>query len=351
MKLKHNVLVTGAGTIVGQGLIKCLKLANSTSVDKYSVLACDMSENAPGMYRAQKSIIVPAAHSSNYIESIIKICNNYGIKAIMIGTEEELEVLVKNSNKIKNETGATVINSPINVVQLTRDKWNAHNHLVENGFACAESALPEKQEDFIKKHDFPIVVKPREGHGSLYFSVANNAEEINNATKAIQNYGWKPMLQEYLDGVEYTVGIVVDSTGTEILSSIPIRKIIRNGQTFRAFIEDNKEITETSEKISLSIGGLGPINIQGKLHNGQFKVFEINPRFSATLPIRAVAGVNEPDITFKNFCLGKKEKTNNFNELVCLRYWNEVYLTQSEQNKLKEKGNIQNSNSFTVDYF
>ena len=38
----------------------------------------------------------------------------------------------------------------------------------------------------------------------------------------------------------------------------------------------------------------------------EVKVFEINPRFSATCPMRAVAGINEPDIVLRNIFMNEK---------------------------------------------
>lgn len=354
MKLKHHILITGAGTVVGQGLIKCLKFANSRSDEhEYVVTACDMSENATGMYRAHNSVLVPPANSPSYIESILDVCKRYEIEAIMIGTEEELEPLSKNYEKIRKESDALVITNPLKVLHIARDKWSTFEFLTKEGFGCAASALPEDQDQFIKKHKFPMVVKPREGHGSLYFSKVDSSAEIKSTITAIENHGWRPILQEYLgeEDAEYTVGVVVDSTGTKVLSSIPMRKILRHGQTYKAFIENNQKVRRESERISLAIGARGPINIQGKLCNGKFKVFEINPRFSATLPIRAVAGINEPDITFKNFCLGIEEKANDFEEMICFRYLNEVYIPKSEHHNLKDTREMKRSNSFTVDYF
>jgi carbamoyl-phosphate synthase large subunit len=45
-----------------------------------------------------------------------------------------------------------------------------------------------------------------------------------------------------------------------------------------------------------ALGSVGPLNIQGRLDNGEFVAFEINPRFSGTTPMRAMAGFNEPEL-------------------------------------------------------
>ncbi len=124
------------------------------------------------------------------------------------------------------------------------------------------------------------------------------------------------------------------------MSTISIRKIIKNGQTYEAFIDDFKEVRRTS------------FNIQAKFHGNKLKIFEINPRFSATCPMRAAAGINEPDIVFRNFVLGEDIKTEGYQRLVCMRYWNEVYTPYSTYVKTLKTGRVEaNNKSFILNYF
>src|SRR5438270_3047805 len=82
------VLVTAAGSIVSQGIIKALKLASdrssTASVLNYSITATDASPLAAGIYRCDKGDIVPEASSPDYIDSIIKICRANDIEAIFV---------------------------------------------------------------------------------------------------------------------------------------------------------------------------------------------------------------------------------------------------------------------------
>ncbi|HEU5487979.1 MAG TPA: ATP-grasp domain-containing protein, partial [Candidatus Nitrosotalea sp.] len=96
---------------------------------------------------------------------------------------------------------------------------------------------------------------------------------------------------------------------------------------------------------------VGAINIQSKMINGKPKIFEINARFSATSPLRAVAGINEPDIVFRNLILGENIKTREYKKLVCMRYWNEVYIPYSTYKKVEHDRKVEHSDSFIPDYF
>lgn len=355
MKKTYNVLITAAGSILGQGIIKCLKHINSSenSSINYKIFSIDMSPLASGLYRTEKAFLVPPFSSPDYFDAIIKICRENQINAVFIGSDEELHVLTKNKEEIKEKTGAVVITNSLHVIDTCFDKWKTVRFLSDNNLPVTNSCIPENIDSFVKDFDFPLVVKPRIGHGSINFHVVQNYDEMNNAIIKIKNSGGLPIIQEFIKGEdnEFTTGVVTDKSGTKVLSSITIKKTIRNGQTYKAFIEKFDEVTKSAEKIALKLGSIGPINIQSKLDKGVPKVFEINPRFSATVPMRAVAGINEPDIAFRNQVLSKDIVTEKYTELLCIRYLNEMYVSKKDYDKFKAEKKIEQPQSFVASYF
>ena len=355
MRTKATVLVTAAGGIVSQGIMKSLKLSNMKKDHPitYEIVTTDISAQAAGLYRCDVGILVPPPSSSDYVESIIKICTEKNVQAIFVGSDEELLPIAQVKEKIEKETGTTVLINPMDVISVGTDKWKTFEFLKKNNLPCAESSLPENQEEFIEKFGFPLVVKPREGHGSLHFYIVNDMGEIKQAISAIQKTGWRPIIQEYLDGenVEFTSGVTVNRTGKNIMSSISMRKTLKQGQTYKAFVDDFDDIRKSAEETALKFDCRGSVNIQAKMIENTPKIFEINPRFSATCPIRAVAGVNEPDIVFRNFVLGEEIKIDAYQKLVCMRYWNEVYIPYSTYEKMDRDKIIMQDDSFVPDYF
>lgn len=350
-----KVLVTGVGSIIGQGIIKSLKLSNNqhSSPVTYKIFAADMSPQAAGLYRCDKAFLIPAPSSDDYFDKIVGICKENDVGAVFVGTDEEMMPLAKLKDKIKKESGAVVITNPKEIVKIASDKWETYNHLKKNNVPCAQSALPEDGDRFLSEFGFPIVVKPRQGHGSLHFYLAHNDDELRQAISSIEAVGWKPILQEYLDGAsnEFTSGITIDKSGRSVMSSISMRKIIKNGQTYKAFIDDFDSVRRPAQEAAIKTGARGPINVQAKLVDDVSKVFEINARFSATCPLRATAGVNEPDIIFRNMVLGEKIKVDSYQKLVCMRYWNEVYIPFSTYEKIFSLKTIQKPSSEIPDYF
>ena len=197
------------------------------------------------------------------------------------------------------------------------------------------------------------MVKPREGHGSLQFHLAHDGDQLRSYAASIERAGWRPMLQEYLpeDDEEYTTGVTIDRVGRRVMSSISMRRTLKGGQTFRAFVDDFPHVRRSAEEIALRMKMRGPVNVQTRLVGDEPKVFEINPRFSASLAIRAAAGVNEPDIVFRNWVLGQEVRMEGIRKLVCLRYFNEVFVPEPTYLETARAGRVERGGSSTIDYF
>jgi carbamoyl-phosphate synthase large subunit len=363
-----NVLVTAAGGIIGQGIIKALKLSNKSTASPvtYNILGTDMSPLAAGLYRCNTGILVPPATSpQDYVDAIADVCKNNDISAVFAGSDSELLTLAGAREKIERESGANVLVGPTNILSIARDKWKTYEFCKANNIPFAESALPSDSEQFVSKFGFPAVVKPREGYGSVHFNVVYNKMQMEQVFSEIQAAGWHPLIQRYLgrdaknntggidDVIEFTTGITIDKSGKKVMSSISIKKALKAGQTYRALIDDFPSVRKSAEAVALKLHAAGPINVQAKLEGDKPIVFEINPRLSATCAMRAVAGVNEPDIIYRNFLCNEEIKIDSYQKLVCLRYLNEVYVPFPVYSRVATDREISNNeqSSFVPDYF
>ena len=352
---RQTVLVTSTGSVVAQGIIKSLNLAKDGKDNpvKYRIIGADMSPNAPGLYRSDNGILIPPASSPDYIDNLIKLCRQREVKAIFVGSDDELLTIAGAQTQIEREASTKALVGSLDLISKARDKWKTYEFCQINDMPYAASALPSNREEFAREFGFPLVVKPREGYGSVHFNIAKNKEEMDFSIQAIERAGWHAVIQEFLAGEEFTTGVTVDTSGKKIMSSISIKKIIKHGQTYKAFVDDFDLIRGSAEKFASKLGAKGAINIQAKLQGDKPIIFEVNPRFSATCPIRAVAGVNEPDIVFRNTIHEEEINIRTYRRLFCMRYWNEVYIPMSTYEKTVAKGETRKDEncSFTRNYF
>jgi carbamoyl-phosphate synthase large subunit len=356
---KINTLVTSVGGIVAQGIIKSLKYHNSYHSDtghRYEILGTDINYEAAGLYRVDKFSIVSKPSNRNYLQTILELCLKNKIHVLFIGSDVELPILCKYKDEIENKTGANVITSRENIVNMCRDKYLTYEFLEKNNLNSIPTCLPENLDLFLKEEKFPLVVKPREGFGSKLFHIVKNRDELDFAIRSIENANWKAIIQKYLknDSKEYTTGITIDKEGSQIMSSITMRKVLKHGQTYKAYIDNFPQVKKICNKIAYNLETFGPINIQTRLDTDdkKVKIIEINPRFSASCPMRTVAGINEPDIIVRNVLYNEKINIEKYRHLICMRYWNESYVDKSKIEMVKSnKSNVKKLKSEIFDYF
>ena len=60
-----------------------------------------------------------------------------------------------------------------------------------------------------------------------------------------------------------------------------------------------KELVDWGRSICENLGTIGPVNIQGKIHEGVIKFFEINPRFSGGIPLTVKSGPDFPELLIR----------------------------------------------------
>ena len=69
--------------------------------------------------------------------------------------------------------------------------------------------------------------------------------------------------------------------------------------------------------------------------------------------MRSVAGINEPDIVFRNAVLGEEIKITSYDKLFCARFLNEIFVPLETYQSIaaNPQHEIINTKSFVVDYF
>jgi carbamoyl-phosphate synthase large subunit len=105
--------------------------------------------------------------------------------------------------------------------------------------------------------------------------------------------------------------------------AIILRRTLRDGDTYKAFVERNTMLEEFVFTVANSLKPFGPCNFQLRLRDGVPYIFEFNGRFSGTTYCRALAGFNEPkmiaDVLLKGVPLSFRVRP-----MTVLRYWKEL---------------------------
>ena len=337
---KINVLILGVGGDVSQGIIKAL---NQAELNLNIIGACVDSQSS-GFYFCDKAYLSPFASSGDFIPWLIKICNYEKINIVMSGVEQIILKISENIELLKASTESAFVPAPIEKLLIGQNKLHTCQWLKENGLNYPEyaSSSDDKELDIlVKKVGFPLIAKPLFGKGSVGVIRINNAHELNNIKHRIDY-----VIQEYIgnDDNEYTVACYTDRDG-KTYEPIIMRRRLKHGQTFIAEILENKDIRDEAISICKKFRVTGPLNIQLRLDKWNKPVcFEINVRFSGTLPIRSHFGFNDAKAMIMEYVLNYKiDNEFSIRKGLAHRYIDEIYY---EEGKIFKQSETHNSLKF-----
>jgi carbamoyl-phosphate synthase large subunit len=301
-----KIMVTGGGSLCGQGIIKSLRMG-----PRVHIVAVDPDpDNAVGCHWADSSYPVPMADAQNYLDAIIETIEHEKPDILMIGTDVELPILAPERDAIANTLGCKILVSSPEVVAIADDKYRTYEFMRDAGFNPPATRLPGAGY-FVGR---PVVVKPRVGGRSRGLRIVyEGAFEMFDGD----------LEQEYIDGPEYTAGTVY--FGGEV-ATVVMRRELRDGNTYRAYVEEFPELNAKVREWTLALKPWGPVNFQFRVDaKGEPRCLEINARFSGTTPMRAMAGFNEVRMCVDYLLHGRPlHNHHKITPMKILRYWSEV---------------------------
>lgn len=326
MRKQCRVLVTGAGSGVGQGVIKALRISGLP----VTIVAADISAMNVALYRADEAITIPRVEGANALDIIIEILCKHRIDVVMIGSEFDLEFFAANKEMIKNRSGTQVIVSPSAAVAIANDKWLTAEFLRMNNLPYAEAYLPDNLDDAIRCADqwgYPVVLKTRRGTSSRHVYIVQGRESLEKLYLDTP----VPMLQRMIDipsdelGCEYTCSVFKDAAGN-MIGPFTARRTVRGGTSWHIEVAQFDVLNESLLAIAGALDFSGSLNIQLMLTSEGAVPFELNSRFSGTTAVRAYFGFNEPAMALNSFFYGEHIPQPIIRSGVAMRYHEEVFI-------------------------
>tara|TARA_Y100000816_G_C26029590_1_gene538916 strand:- start:184 stop:1149 length:966 start_codon:yes stop_codon:yes gene_type:complete len=318
---KIKVLVTGAGALLGQGIIRSIR--NSSL--KTHIIAVDPSPYAAGLYWADSFHLVPFAVDPNYIDQIINIIRLEKPDALLVGTDVELHIFSKNRKLFENEFGIQILISSQRVIDIADDKYLTYKFLKENGFDYPQTCLPGNEDKLVEEVGFPLIVKPRVGARSYGVYKIDNYNDLKRLIKTEENI----LIQECVttEEQEYTASAIVFNGKCD--ASIVMRRELRDGNTYRVYVEQFEYLNLKIRELGQTLKPYGAVNFQFRLDGSKIKVFEINSRFSGTTPLRAHAGFNEVEMCLRHILYNEPILQPEVKNIKIVRHWSETVVEES----------------------
>lgn len=331
-----NILLTSVGRRAYM-----VKYFKEVLMEDGEVHVCNSDDNTVAFCYADKCVISPLIYSEEYIPFLLEYCKVNKIDVLISLFDMDLLILARNKDRFL-EVGTRVVVSDASVIEVCNDKWKTYQFLKENNFHVPKTYL--SLDDALraiknKQLEYPLVVKPRFGCGSISVSIAENETDLvyyyNKSERMIRSSYLKyessaeehiVIVQECLKGQEYGADIINDLDGN--ICQVNLRKKIamRAGETDVAQTIDNKKI----EKELMRLGGLtkhiANMDADIFLVNDVPYILELNARFGGGYPFCHVAGCNLP-LAIINWISGMDVPEEILKSKEGIKGFKELYIT------------------------
>ena len=332
MNIQKNILVTGAGALLGQGILRMLQISDFSK----KIFTADPDPKSSGHWLGNYAIIIPKVNEPNYIDVIEQVVIKHKIDAILVGTDVELPILSRHKDKFFKEYNCKIIVSSEEVITVANDKFLTAEFLKKHHFPFPFSVMAKDMEslnEIEKKIGFPLFAKPFDGARSLGIKKIENHEDLMEIYDSNSNL----VVQQFLPETEgeYTSGCVVIDKKCKAI--VTLKRDLRDGNTYRAYIDSetakyDKFIIPIAERLNPD----GPVNFQFRILNEEPVIFEINGRFSGTTPLRHFFGFNEVEAVLKYNLFNIDIETPMLKNGMVLRTWSDIFIDENEFNILKD---------------
>lgn len=305
---KPTILVLGSGPIrIGQGIefdyssVHCVWTLKKMGYDV--VIVNNNPETVSTDYdTADRLYFEPLTPED--VMNIIKVENPWGV-VVAFGGQTAIKL-----TKFLDEQGVRILGTSAQGIDTAEDREKFDALLEKHSIKRPQGTSVMTTEEAIcaaNSIGYPVLLRPSYVIGGQNMSIVYNDIEVRTYMKRILSTGIEnPVLvDKYMMGVELEVDVISD--GTDVLIPGIMEHIeragVHSGDSIAVYPPYNlndkmqKTLIESSEKLALSLGTKGLVNIQYLIYRNELYVIEVNPRASRTVPyISKVTGVPMVDL-------------------------------------------------------
>lgn len=308
------------------------------------VHVCNSDDTTVAFQYADRRVVSPLIYDTEYIPFLLRYCQMNKINVLLSLFDIDLLMLSKHKEEFE-KIGTRVIVSNQEFVEICNDKWKTFQFLCENHihapktYLTIESALEAID---IGELNYPVIVKPRFGCGSIGLSTADDETELillfrrtlKEVKKSYLKYESvteenKVIFQECLQGQEYGLDVINDLDGCFKNAIIKKKLAMRSGETDIAETVNSQTIFEIAHKIAVQSKHIGNLDMDVFLVGDVPYVLEMNARFGGGYPFSHNAGCNLPKAIVK-WCKGETVDESLLQAKSGLRTYKELVLTSAK---------------------
>ena len=279
------VLISSAGRRVA--LMECFRAdAAALGLDVRIVATDARPEISPACRLADAAFPVPPCTEADFVDGLLAVCRSNGVRLVIPTIDPELGVLSRNRSRFAEVGTHLAVSSP-HVVLMAGDKLETIRCLAAGGIPVPRTAAFTSEAFDPAAWDWPVILKPRFGSASKGTMVLGRPEAVRGI-RLEQEY----IVQEYMQGEEYTVNVFFDSEG-RLRCAVPhLRREVRAGEVSKGTTRRHSGLEAVAGRLaSVLAGARGALCFQAVTGDGdRMAVFEVNARFGGGYPLAHAAG-------------------------------------------------------------
>ena len=278
--------------------------------EKGEIHVANSTSMSPAFTYADYSVVTPLIYDKEYINFLKLYCVKNEINAIISLFDIDLFVLARHKQDFLDLCVKIIVSEP-QVIEICNDKWKTYNFLKKSGFYTPKTFLNvEESLDYIDKKiiQYPLILKPRWGMGSIAIYEAENENELRLFYEKIgrqikgtylkyeSNYtiGNNVIIQEKLNGQEYGMDVINNLEGIYQTSIVKKKFTMRAGETDCAMVVREDNLEKCGEKLSKLLRHIGNLDVDIFYDGKKIYILEMNARFGGGYPFSHAAGIDLP---------------------------------------------------------
>jgi carbamoyl-phosphate synthase large subunit len=217
---------------------------------------------------------------------MLDICRREQIEMVVPTIDTELTAYAE-ARKEFSAIGCHVAVSDAAMVATARDKLATARFLSDAGLPSPRTMSVDEWLDDGASLPLPLLAKPRHGSSSRGIGMVEHRSEVAGLEKS-EPY----ILQEFLEGREYTVSVYFDGEG-QLQCAVPHERLrVRSGEVEKGVTVRHPALLDIATRLGRSLkGARGAMCFQARVDaEGRASVFEINARFGGGYPLAHRAG-------------------------------------------------------------
>ena len=257
------------------------------------IVGADSDPLAASLKAVDTRYTLPPFDDSACKNKLLDICQKEAVHAILPMTNKAIEFLHRHRQDF-NEDHLLAYLQDSTTIEICHDKQKLAR------FFESESVLSPKTGSakmFSAIDHFPLIAKPKQGEGGKENFRIETQRDLEFYAQKYPGH----VLQQFIQGQEYTVDWFSDKSGKPVLIVPRKRLAVQGGEVMVSEICMDPEIIERVKRLGLRLKLRGPANLQGILDDdGQFFFTDVNLRFGSGASHTIAVGGDMPGFIFRD---------------------------------------------------